>query len=139
MASQLDLDQGGTSREWVRAYRGPSVGWIWVPLRNVLIVTVAGTYVLDPSTSLVQVNVNGLVTVTLPSSRDPAAGPQTLPGVFARNPITIVDVGGFADANPITIQANNINETILGLASIQITARYGGFTLKPNGAIWVDS
>lgn len=133
MASQTDLDQGGTSREWVRAYRGPSVGWIWVPLRNVLMVSLAGTYNLDPSVSLVEINVNGLVTVVLPSAVDPGAGAQALPGLFAKNPVTVVDIGGFASvANPYTIQRNNVNENIVGLASIQITAQYGGFVLKPS-------
>ena len=133
MASQTDLDMGGTSREWVRAYRGPSVGWIWVPVRNVLQVTAAGTYNLDPSTTLVEINVNGLVTVVLPSAVLPTAGPQAQPGLFAQNPVTVVDIGGFASAtNPITIQRNNANENIVGLASIQITAKFGGFVLKPS-------
>jgi hypothetical protein len=132
MPSQLDLDQGGTSREWVRAWRGPSVGWIWVPLRNVLQVTAAGTYALDPSTSLVEVNVNGAVTIVLPSAVDPGAGPQAIPGLFAKNPITVVDIGGFAQINPITIGRNNVNENIVGLASIQITSNYGGYVLKPS-------
>jgi hypothetical protein len=133
VASQLDLDQGGTSREWVRAWRGPSVGWIYVPMRNVLMITAAGTYALDPSTSLVEVNVNGLVTVVLPSAVTPTVGPQALPGLFAQNPVTIVDIGGFASgANPITIQRNNANENVLGLTQIQITAQYGGFSLRPS-------
>lgn len=133
MASQLDLDQGGTSREWIRAYRGPSVGWIWVPIRNVLQVSAAGTYNLDPSVSLVEVNVNGLVTIVLPSAVDPGVGPQALPGLFAKNPVTVVDIGGFASiGNPITIQRNNANENIVGLAQILIQVAYGGFVLKPS-------
>lgn len=132
MPSQLDLDQGGTSREWARVYRGPGVGWIDVPWRNVLPITVAGTYNLDPSTSLVEVNVNGAVTVVLPSAVDPAVGPQSQTGLFAKNPITVVDIGGFANAHPITIQRNNSGESVSGQASIQITANFGGFTLRPN-------
>ena len=133
MASQLDLDQGGTGREWVRAYRGPSVGWIMVPQRNVLQITAAGTYNLDPSTSLVEVNanVNGVI-IVLPSAVTPTVGPQALPGLFAQNPVTVVDIGGFANAHSITIQRNNANENIVGLASIQITANFGGFVLRPS-------
>lgn len=132
MPSQTDLDMGGTSREWARVYRGPSVGYIWVPQRNVLSITAAGTYVLDPSTSLVEVNVAGAVTITLPSAVVPPVGPQAQPGLFAQNPIIIVDIGGNAQANPITIQRNNSNENIMGLASIQITTNYGGYTLTPS-------
>lgn len=132
MPSQTDLDMGGTSREWARVYRGPSVGYIWVPQRNVLSITAVGTYALDPSTSLVEVNVAGAVTITLPSAVVPSVGPQAQPGLFAQNPIIIVDIGGNAQANPITIQRNNSNENIMGLASIQITSNYGGYTLTPS-------
>jgi hypothetical protein len=132
MGSQLDLDQGGTDREWLRVYRGPSVGWITIPYRNVLIITSAGTVILNPSTSLVQVAVAGLVTVVLPSTIDPSVGPQALPGLFAKNPITVVDIGGNAEAYPITIQPVSGAENIMGLASIQITAEYGGYTLTPS-------
>lgn len=134
MSSQTDLDQGGTNRQWVRSYMGPSVGWQEVPLQNILLITAPGTYTLDPSTSLVQVNVAGAVTIILPSAVTPPAGAQALPRLFAQTPITIVDIGNHAQANPITIQRNNANESIMGLASIQITVNYGGYTLQPNSA-----
>lgn len=138
MSSQTDLDQGGTSRQWVRTFMGPSVGWIYVPLQNVLPITAAGTYAIDPSTSLIEVNTTGLVTITLPSCVVPTVGAQAQPGLFAKNPITIVDIGGHAQAAPITIQRNNVNESIMGLASIQITVNYGGYTLQPisGSATW---
>ena len=127
----VDLDQGGTSRQWTKAYMGPSVGWIWVPLQNILPITVAGTYAVDASVSLIEVNVAGAVTIILPSCANPPAGAQAQPGLFAKNPITIVDVGNHAQANPITIQRNNASESIMGLASIQITVNYGGYVLQP--------
>jgi hypothetical protein len=64
------------------------------PLQNVLPVTSAGTYTLDPSTNLVEVNVAGAVTIVLPSCQTPTAGAQAQPQLFVKNPITIVDVGG---------------------------------------------
>lgn len=134
MSSQTDLDQGGTSRQWVQSYMGPSVGWVRIPKQNVLQITAVGTYAIDPSTSLVEVNVAGSVTVTLPSAVTPAAGAQAQPGLFAQNPITIVDSGGHAQATPITIQRNNVNETIMGLASITISINFGGYTLVPISA-----
>jgi hypothetical protein len=132
MPSQSDLDQGGTDREWLRVYRGPSVGWISIPYRNVLLVTAAGIYTLNLSTSLVQVSVAGAVTIVLPSAIDPSVGPQALPGAFAKNPVTIVDIGGYAGASPITIEPASGSENILGLASIQINSNYGGYTLLPS-------
>lgn len=141
MASQTDLDQGGTQRAWVPQWQGPSIGWIWVPRTNVLAATAAGTYNLDLSTSLVTVNVAGAVTIIMPSAVNPSYGGAgtTQPGQFADNPITVVDVGGHAQSNPITIQRNNSNESIMGLTSIQITVNYGAYVFQPNSAqkTWV--
>jgi hypothetical protein len=110
---------------------GPSVGWVNVPVQNVLAITTAGTYQLDPSTSLVTVNVAGAVTIILPTAIDPTVPAGALPGLFANNPITIVDIGGHASAFPITIQPFSVFENIVGLASIQIRTDNGGFTLLP--------
>jgi hypothetical protein len=111
---------------------GPSVGWIDVPLQNIIMVTTAGTYILDPSVSLVEVNIAGAVTIILPRAAVPFAGAQALPRLFAKNPITIVDIGGNAMAHPITIQPNPIGgESIMGLASITLSTNFGGYTLQP--------
>lgn len=134
MASQLDLDQGGTNREWERVYLGPSVGWVYIPLRNQLGITAAGTYTLDLSTNLVQVNIAGVVTIILPSAVIPSVPAGVLPGRSVRNPVSVVDVGGLAAANPITIQPA-AGENIMGLAQIQITSNYGGFILYPVSGI----
>jgi len=92
---------------------GPTVGWILVPLKNILLITTAGTVIILPSTSLVEVNVAGAVTLKLPSVIAPSAGAGALPGLFANNPITIVDIGNKAQANPITIQPASGAETIM--------------------------
>lgn len=140
MASQTDLDQGGTQRQWVKSYMGPSVGWVTVPLLNQLPITAAGTVFLDPSSSFVQVNSTGAVTVVLPSSVNPAVGPQAQPRLFADTSVTVADVGGNAGAHPITIfpfyhvTPGDAGETIMGLASIQISVNYGSYTLAPNSA-----
>jgi len=111
---------------------GPSVGWQYVPLQNVLLITAAGTYNLDQRVSLVEVNVAGAVIIVLPSAKNPAAGAQAQPQLFAKNPITIVDIGNHAQANPITIQRNNSTESIMGLTQVTIGVNYGAFTLLPN-------
>lgn len=135
MASQLDLDQGGTFRGWVKQYLGPSVGWVWVPGDNILPIVAAGTVIVLPGTSLITVNVAGAVTIILPAASNPIVPAGVLPGLFANNPITIVDIGNNAQAHPITIQPVSVAETIMGLASIQITVNYGGYTLAPNSAL----
>lgn len=134
MGSQLDLDQGGTSRQWVRTYLGPSVGWVQLPGRNPFIITAAGTYRMVPDTTLVEVNVVGAVTIYLPTAIDPGVPAGALPGLYAKKPITIVDLGGNAFAHPITILPASGAENIIGLSSIQITANWGGLTLNPSNA-----
>lgn len=138
MPSQLDLDQGGTYREWDKVYLGPTVGWVWYPSRSQLLISAAGTYVLDPSTTYVQVSIAGAVTIFLPPLSGITAPPLVLPGRAVKAPISIVDVGGFAAANPITIMPNSIADTILGLTSIQIASAYGGFNLFPNVGTWTN-
>lgn len=130
MASQTDLDQGGTVRQLVRRWLGPSVGWVYSPDDNVLAITAAGTYAPVNATTLVTVNVNGSVTINL---YDPLATPPAIaiPGKYLALPLTIVDIGGFATANPITIAAP-AGRNIMGLASFQITNDYGAFTLRPD-------
>ena len=134
MGSQTDLDQSGTNRQWVRTYMGNSVGWVMLPgLIEFPTITVAGTYILTPEVTLVQVNVNGLVTIVLPSAINPKVPAVTQQMTYAKKPVTIVDIGGFASqANPITIQPASVAENIVGLASIQLTSAYGGYTLAPS-------
>ena len=133
MGSQTDLDQGGTNRQYVRQYLGPSAGWVTTPApaASILAITAAGTYNVDPSTTLVTVKIAGAVILNLPAAHTPASGPQAQPGLFVQSPITIVDIGGFAAAHPITINPHG-SETIMGLASISLNVNYGGFTLKPS-------
>jgi hypothetical protein len=133
----MDLDQssGAITRHWQRVYFGPSLGWLDIPGQNVQPITAAGTYTIDASINIVEVAVAGAVTIILPSCVFPAAGPQALTRLFAANPITVVDVGGFAASNNIAIQPNNVGETVMGLASIKITTAYGGFTLQPVSAL----
>jgi hypothetical protein len=94
-------------------------------------ITAGGTYNIDLSTTYVTVNTTGAVTIILPAALNPLAGVGAIPGPFVDAPVVIVDVGGNAQAHPITIQPA-AGDTIMGLASIQITVNYGGYTLAPN-------
>ena len=132
MASQTDLDQGGTFRQWVKQYMGPSVGWVSVPVDAVLNITAGGTYSIARGTSLILINVNASVTLNLPSSRAAPQGPQAIPTQWVINPVTVIDIGGFA--NPGTINYDifpNGSELISGLSSVRIGTPRGTVILIP--------
>lgn len=130
MASQQDLDQGGTFRQWAKMFMGPSVGWVSVPVDAVLNITAGGTYSIARGTSLILLNVNALVTLNLPSSKASPAGPQALPGQWVINPVTIVDVGGFASSRTYNIVPFG-SELISGLVSVQLATDRGTVILIP--------
>lgn len=135
MTSQIDLDQGGTARQWVRTYLGPTVGWVYLPGLNPLpTITANGTYFIQPDTTLVQVNNNGPVSIILPTAIDPGVPAVTQGALYAKKPITIVDIGGFAQASNIVIAPFSVAENIMGLSSIKIAVNYGAFTLNPSNA-----
>jgi hypothetical protein len=114
---------------------GPSVGWVDLPGTNPFPITAAGTYQLSADTSLVTVSVAGAVIIILPSAQDPGVPAGAQPGLYAKTPITIVDIGGNGQSHPITIEpfAGN-GDTIMGLDSITINSNYGAYTLKPSNA-----
>lgn len=132
MTSQVDLDQGGTFRQFVRKYLGPSVGWVYVPETNIVPVTAAGTVTLVIGVTLVPVNIAGAVIIVLPPIKlMPSVPAGALPGPAILSPVTAVDVGGFASAHPITLLPA-AGDTIMSLPSISIATAYGGYTLSPN-------
>lgn len=135
MASQLDLDQGGSFRQYTRRWLGPSMGWVFAPVDNVVPVTASGTTTVLVGTTLVTISVNSDVTIQLPSAKQAQspAVPGALPGLSLALPITIVDIGGYVDGSSVlyTIMPYGA-ETIMGLASIDIASPYGGFTLIPD-------
>jgi len=134
MPSQTDFDASGTARTFSKLYMGPSVGFVRVP-SSPFVITAAGTYQLQIGTVTVTVNVSGSVTIKLPSAINPPSIDAGVQGaLFADQPITIVDVGGFAGANPITIMPASVAEKIMGQTQITITDNYGSFTLTPNSA-----
>ena len=130
MGSQSDLDQGGTFRQYERYWMGPSVGWVTQPQQAVLPITAAGTVAVSRGTNLITLNVNGSVTINLPSAKASPQSPQAIPGQWVLIPLTIVDIGGFAAANTYTINPFGA-ELISGLATIRLASNYGAFLLKP--------
>ena len=131
MTSQTDLDQGGTFREWVRTYMGPSVGWVMAPARNVLTVTAIGTYTLNLSTTLVIINTTAAVTIVLPSAKNPSVPAGALPGPYVKSIVTVVDIAG---APNVMITPISVAETIMGLASIPLSTAYGSYSLRPDSS-----
>lgn len=131
MASQLDLDQGGTNRQTHKVYLGPSVGWQEVAWEWVLNVTSGGTTNMLLGSNLVLVNFNGAVTIQLPSFKATSAGAQAIPKQFLILPVVISDIGGFALANNITILPFS-GETLSGLSSIKLASNYGSIVIRPD-------
>jgi hypothetical protein len=129
-----DLSGSAPTRTFVRQYMGPSIGWVEFPAQNILPVTAAGTYNLSPDVTLVTVSVAGAVTIVLPSAIQPTQG-AVQPGLMGNIPITVVDIGGFAQAHPVTITPFSGSENIMGLASISLSVNYGGYTLAPNSTL----
>jgi len=127
----VDFDQSGTFREFGNLFLGPSVGPITVPIFSNLSLTAGGSYFLSKGITRVSVNVAAPVTITLPPSQPVAGGPPAIanPGNHLNWPITIADVGGFAQAFPITIQAMP-GDRVEGMPSIQITVNYGGYVFS---------
>jgi hypothetical protein len=137
MVSQTDFDQGGSFRPFTTLFLGSGVGSVLVP-GALFPITAAGTYVLQAGTTTVTVNVAGAVTIKLPSAIfPPSAGAGAQPALCANQPVTIVDIGGFAGANPITIQPFG-SEKIMGLTSLTLATPYDAVTLQPipSAASW---
>jgi len=128
MGSQLDLDQGGTFRQYQNVWLGPSLGWQTVPQEAVFPISAVGTYAISRGTNLITINANANVTINLPSSK--AGLPSSLPGQWYLTPVSIVDIGGFASANTYTINPFSA-ELISGLATIRLASNFGAFLLKP--------
>lgn len=132
MTSQRDLDQGGTFRQWTKMWMGPSVGWVSVPVDAVLNITAGGTYTIERGTSVILINVNASVTLNLPSSKAAPQGPQAIQGQWVINPVTVADIGGFANPGTVNYDINpNGSETISGLSTVRIGTPRGTVILIP--------
>lgn len=131
MPSQTDLDQGGTFRTRTRVWMGPSIGWVEAP-NAILRVTSGGTTVVQQGVGIVTVNFNGAVTIQLPVFKGSvAAGAIGQPGPYVNDTVTIIDTGGFATANNITILPG-AGETIDGQPSYPISSNFGAVVLQPD-------
>ena len=127
MSAQIDWDRSGVSLQSSRVNLGPSIGWVDVAGGS-LSISAAMALALPFGVALVKVNVAaGAVVLTLPSAK----GVLGIPPSLAIVPVTIVDEGGHAQANPITINAAP-GETISGVPSISIATNFATVTLRSN-------
>lgn len=132
MGSQLDLDQGGTHRQYQRIWMGPSVGWLTMPVQAIITQSAAGTLNLLRWTNLVKIKAaSGTLTINLPSSKASTQGPQAIPGQWVYNPVILVDLSGQA-GSALTVNVFPFgSELISGLAEIQLAVPYGTLLLEP--------
>lgn len=98
-----DLDQSGQSYQQVRAYLGPSLGWVMVRVKPETLIASAGTYTVQPGDSILLVNVAGLVTVQLPDVARWVKETAYNPATGFERAIYVKDYGGNAAAFNITI------------------------------------
>lgn len=132
MASQLDLDQGGSFRQYVRRWLGPSVGWVFSPDDNVVPVTAAGTTTVLVGTTLVPISAVASVNIQLPSSKQSAVPAGAQPGLSLGLPLTVVDIAGHVDGTTVLYRITPFGtELIMGLPYIEIASPYGAFVLLP--------
>jgi hypothetical protein len=130
MPASIDFDRSGVSVQSSRVNLGPSLGWVDV-LGGGIDITAPTTIAIPLGISEVNVNVAGAVVIELPSAKGNPAGAMAVPNSYAISPIIIRDVGGFAQAHPITITAAT-GETISGLTSITIATNYATTVLMPD-------
>lgn len=100
---QADLDQSGNLQQWIRVYRGPSLGWSMVQVKPPRNVTAAGTTILTAGDSIVYVNVAGLVTIQLPLVATWLKENANQPANAYEGAIWVKDLGGNAAAFNITV------------------------------------
>lgn len=131
MPTSIDYDKSGLSRQSSRVSLGPSIGLVDIA-GDIIDITSAMTITLPVGVALVRVNVAaGSVVLTLPSAKASPAGPLAQPSSSAISDMTIVDVGGHAQSNPITIKTQP-GETVAGVGSISIATAYASLTLTPD-------
>ena len=133
MGSQTDLDQGGTSREWVNTYLGPS-DWLgpycprvtcWRSLRQ-------EPTPIDYSTNLIHINTTGAVALNLPSAQNTSVPAGVLPGKNGKIAISIVDISG---APNVTIDPAAGETIVNSRQSLTLTNAYSGFILYPSNTL----
>lgn len=132
MSSQLDLDQGGTHRQYQRIWMGPSVGWLTMPVQAIITQSVAGTLNLLRWTNLIKLKVAaGVLSINLPSSKASIPGPQAIPGQWVDNPVVIIDLSGQAGLATTVNVFPFGSELISGLSEIQLATPFGTLLLEP--------
>ena len=99
-----DLDQSGSSWQKVRAWQGPSLGWVEVQVKPSRTINVGGSYQVFPGDGVIFVNVAAAVTLVLPDVKLWVNEFAYQPATAFERAIWIKDLGGNAATFPITIQ-----------------------------------
>ena len=111
-----DLDQGGTTNQHTRVYRGPTLGWADVFVKPALLVTTTGTTTLSDGVTMVFVKVAATVNIQLPDVSKWMQQNFNRPDPGFDGSIWIKDLGGNAATFNITV-------TPFGTQSIDLLAQ----------------
>src|SRR5215471_15390858 len=98
-----DLDQSGNSYQRVRAYLGPSLGWVEVQVQPEVKITSGGTFTVQFGNYVILVDVNAPVTIQLPDVRVWVSQNFYQPASGFERAIWIKDLGGNASLQNITV------------------------------------
>jgi hypothetical protein len=92
----MDLDQSGHSWQIVKAYLGPSLGWVECRVNPSITLTAAQTYNVQPGDSIIFVQVAGNVIINLPDVRAWVQETAYIPATGFERAVVVKDLGNAA-------------------------------------------
>lgn len=98
----MDLDQSGNSWQKVRAYLGPSLGWVDCQVKPSVTLTTAQTYNVQPGDSIIFVRAMGSVIINLPDVKAWVQEIAYMPATGFERALWVKDLGNAASF-PIVI------------------------------------
>jgi len=134
----VDLDQSGSSWQKVRAWLGPSLGWVDRIVKPEVYISTPGVYNVQPGDSILFVNSTG-VSINLPDVRAWVNEPAYQPATGFERSLWVKDFG-FAGTSNVLISAFT-GQTIDTLASTILSVNFGLMKLWPLNNLsgwWAD-
>jgi hypothetical protein len=117
----VDFDQSGVNTaQDVRAYLGPSLGWVRTRVKPQRFITAPGTYNATTDDGVILVNTTMNVTINLPDVGKWMTETAYQPATAFERTIWVKDFGGHSASSPITVVpfAGQVIDTMQGSYSI---------------------